>query len=93
MAVVVIQQFEATRDEYDKVNEKLGDETPKGAILHAGVDLGGDKWRSIDVWETAEDFQNFVQNQLIPAIAEVNPDAPQAGEPEIHEIYDLQTRD
>jgi hypothetical protein len=90
MAVVVIQEFEATREEYDQVNEKLGDEPPQGAILHAAIDLGGDKWRSVDVWDSAEDFQNFVQNKLIPAIAEVNPDAPQAQEPEVLEIYDLQ---
>lgn len=90
MAVVVIQEFEATREEYDKVTEILGDSTPEGAILHAGCDLGGDKWRSVDVWESAEAFQSFVQNKLIPAIAQVNPDAPQAGEPEILEVYDLQ---
>ena len=59
-------------------------------VLHAACDLGGGKMLSVDVWESAEQFQNFVQNQLIPAIAEVNPDAPQAAEPEIREIYDLQ---
>ena len=89
MAVVVIQELEATPEEYDQVNEKLGEGTPEGAILHAAVDLGGGKMKSIDVWETAEAFQSFVQDKLIPAIAEVNPDAPQAGEPEIREIYDL----
>jgi hypothetical protein len=89
MAVVVIQEFEATREEYDQVNEKLGERTPEGGILHAAVDLGGGKMKSIDVWESPEAFQNFVQDKLIPAIAEVNPDAPQAQEPEIHDIYDL----
>jgi hypothetical protein len=90
MAILVTQEFEATPEEYDKVNQKLGDGMPEGAILHAACDLGGGKMRSVDVWESAEQFQNFVQNQLIPAIAEVNPDAPQAQEPEIREIYDLQ---
>ena len=90
MAVVVIQEFEATPEEYDQVNEKLGEETPEGAILHAVSDLGGGRMRSIDIWESVEHFQNFVQDKLIPAIAEVNPDAPQAQEPEIREIYDLQ---
>jgi hypothetical protein len=90
MAVVVIQEFEATREEYDQVTEKLGDAIPAGAILHAACDLGGDKWKSVDVWESAEAFQNFVQGKLIPAIAEVNPDAPQAQEPQILEIHDLQ---
>lgn len=90
MTVVVIQEFEATPENYEAVNEKLGDATPEGLILHTVSDLGGDKWKLVDVWESAENFQNFVQNQLIPAIAEVNPDAPQAPEPEVLEVRDLQ---
>ncbi len=90
MAVVVIQEFEATPENYVAVNEKLGDATPEGLILHTVSDLGGDKWKLVDVWESAENFQNFVQNQLIPAIAEVNPDAPQAPDPEVLEVRDLQ---
>jgi hypothetical protein len=90
MAVAVIQEFEATSENYEKVNEKIGDATPEGLILHAVSDLGGDRWKLVDIWESAEAFQNFVQNKLIPAIAEVDPDAPQAPEPEILEIRDLQ---
>jgi hypothetical protein len=90
MAVLVIQDFEATTDEYDQVNAKLGEDTPEGGILHSAVDLGGGKMRAVDVWESVEHYQRFVQDKLIPAIAEVNPDAPQAGEPDIREIYDLQ---
>jgi uncharacterized glyoxalase superfamily protein PhnB len=90
MAVLVTQEFEATPEEYDQVDQKVGDETPEGAILHAAVDLGGGKMRAVDVWESAEHYQKFVQDKLIPAIAEVNPDAPQAAEPDIREIYDLQ---
>ena len=90
MAVAVIQEFEATLEEYEGVNERIGDTPPAGLILHSVSDLGGGKWKLVDVWESAEDFQNFVQNQLIPAIAEVNPDAPQAPEPEVLEVRDLQ---
>jgi quinol monooxygenase YgiN len=90
MAVAVIQEFEATPENYEKVNEKIGDAAPEGLILHTVSDLGGDRWKLVDVWESAEAFQNFVQNKLIPAIAEVDPDAPQAPEPEILEIRDLQ---
>jgi heme-degrading monooxygenase HmoA len=90
MAVAVIQEFEATRENYEKVNEKIGDAAPEGLILHTVSDLGGDRWKLVDVWESAEAFQNFVQNKLIPAIAEVDPDAPQAPEPEILEIHELQ---
>jgi hypothetical protein len=46
--------------------------------------------KAVDVWESADAYQKFVQDRLIPAIAEVNPDAPQAAEPEIHEVHDLQ---
>jgi hypothetical protein len=89
MAVAVIQEFESTLEDYEKVNEKIGDTPAAGLILHAVSDLGGDRWKVVDVWESVEEYQNFVQNQLIPAIAEVNPDAPQAPEPEILEVRDL----
>ena len=46
--------------------------------------------KAVDVWESADAYQKFVQDRLIPAIAEVNPDAPQAAEPEIYEVHDLQ---
>jgi hypothetical protein len=90
MAIVVIQEFEATTEEYDQVSEKLGGGTPEGAILHAGIDLGGGRMKAVDVWESADQYQQWVQEKLIPAIAEVNPDAPPAEEPEIREVYDLQ---
>jgi hypothetical protein len=90
MAVVVIQDFEASAENYEAVNEKIGDAVPEGLIVHTVSDLGGDKWKLVDVWESAENFQSFVQNQLIPAIAEVDPDAPQAPEPQILEVHELQ---
>ena len=89
MAVIVTQEFEATGEEYAAVCEKLGDAAEPGLIVHTGMVLGDGKWRVVDVWESAQDFQNFVQNRLIPTIAEVNPDAPQADEPEILEIHEL----
>lgn len=90
MAVVVTQEFEATPEDYEKVSEKIGDAAPEGLIVHTVTDLGGDMWKLVDVWESAEDFQNFVQDKLIPAIAEVNPDAPEAPQPEIVEVRDIQ---
>jgi hypothetical protein len=89
MAIVVIQEIDAPVEQYDQVSEKLGDTPPDGLILHAGIDLGDGKMKAVDIWESAEKYQGWVQNELIPAIAEVNPDAPQAPEPEIHEVHDL----
>jgi len=88
MAVVVIQEFESTLEDYEQVNEKLGDSAPAGLIVHTASDLGGGRWKVVDVWESEGDFQKFVQERLIPAIAEVNPDAPQA-EIQVHEVRDL----
>jgi hypothetical protein len=89
MAIVVIQEIDAPVEQYDQVSEKLGDTPPDGLIVHAGIDLGDGKMKAVDIWESAEKYQGWVQNELIPAIAEVNPDAPQAPEPEIHEVHDL----
>jgi hypothetical protein len=87
-AVVVIQEFETTLETYEQVNEKLGDAAPAGLIVHTASNLGEDKWKVVDVWESEDDFQRFAQEQLIPAIAEVNPDAPQA-DIQVHEVRDL----
>jgi uncharacterized glyoxalase superfamily protein PhnB len=90
MAVIVIQEFEGTREEYDAVNEKIDPENnpPSGLIVHAGADIGGGKLRVVDIWESEGDFQSFLQERLVPAIAEVNPDAPQA-DVQMHEAIDL----
>ena len=92
MAVVVIQDFESTTEEYDKVEEILDTKSnpPEGLIVHTGIDLGGGKMKIVDIWESAENFQGFVQDRLIPAMAQAVPDAPQAPEPEVLEVYDLE---
>jgi hypothetical protein len=89
MAIAVIQEFEAPPDEYEQVNEKIGEASPAGLVVHTVTDLGDGKWKLVDVWESREQYDDFVQNTLIPAIAEVSPDAPQAPEPEILEVRDV----
>jgi hypothetical protein len=94
VAVVVIQEFESSREEYDQVSEKLDAENnpPDGLILHTAADLGGGKMKVVDVWESQDDFQEFVGERLTPAIAEVvGPDAPPA-DIQAHELFDLVKR-
>jgi hypothetical protein len=90
MAVVVIQDFESTREEYDQVVEKLDAENnpPDGVIVHTGMDIGGGKMRVVDVWESEDAYQKFVQERLIPIIAEVAPDAPEA-DIQVHEVIEM----
>jgi hypothetical protein len=91
MAVVVIQEFESNREEYDQVNAKLDPENnpPQGLIVHTAADLGGGKMKVVDVWESQGDYEAFAQERLMPAVAEVaGPDAPPA-DIQVHELFDL----
>jgi hypothetical protein len=92
MAVLMTLEFEASLAQYDEVNEKLGTDRPAGLIAHTGVDLNG-KMKVVDIWESAEDFQNFMNGPLGAAVGEVL-GPPQEGaappQPQIEEIHDLE---
>lgn len=90
MAVLMTLEFEASVEDYDKVNEVLGKDVPDGMIAHVGIDLGG-KMKVVDIWESAEDFAKFGQERLGPAVAEALGDGgAEPGPPEIQEIHDLE---
>jgi hypothetical protein len=74
MAVVVVAEMENGDQEfYDNVTAKVmpgGDQLPDGGKVHiAGP--SGDGWRVITVWDTEEQFHQFRNEKLIPAIREV----------------------
>jgi hypothetical protein len=90
MAVLITLEFEASLEDYDKVNEVLGKDAPDGLIAHSGIDLGG-KMKVVDIWESPDDFAKFGQERLGPAVAEVMGDGgPEPGAPEIQEIHHLE---
>ena len=92
MAILMTFEFDATIEDYDKVNEILGTDRPKGLIAHTGVSKNG-KMKVVDVWETADDFQNFLQGPLGAAVTEVlgpPPEDAQPPAPQIEEIHDLE---
>ena len=72
MALAFLLEFPGvTQEQYDKVLEKLqlGGKTYQGGIFHvAGPMEGG--WRVVDVWESQEAFDAFVQ-QAAPILQEV----------------------
>jgi hypothetical protein len=73
MKVMLIIAWEGvTREQYDEVKSKVnweGNVAP-GAVLHvASFDDKG--LRITDVWESEEDFTNFLQNRLMPVIQEM----------------------
>jgi hypothetical protein len=75
MPVAVETTFEGgTLEQYDAVCGKLGYE-PGGAghpdgLFHFAVETP-DGLRIVDVWESAEAFQNFAETMLGPVAAEV----------------------
>ena len=93
MSVVVtaVAPFDAAM--YDAVTEKVMPDgvLPEGCQVHiAGpVDAG---WRVLTVWDSAEQFDRFREQKLLPAIAEVTGgEAPQAVQPEVNEVHNFVT--
>jgi hypothetical protein len=73
VAVVIVNEIEGgNQDFYEQVNPKVmpGGQLPDGCQLHiAGpIDNG---WRVITVWDSDEQFQEFRNEKLIPAIRDV----------------------
>lgn len=72
MAFVMRMEWPAVTPEmYDRVREIVGWETdpaPGGLFHVAFFDEGG--FKVVDVWESPEDFQTFVDTRLMPGVAE-----------------------
>jgi hypothetical protein len=95
MAVLVIQRMPPmfTTEQYDQVNERLGDEPPEGLISHT---LGTSEGQAVmaDVWESREKFDAFREGRLNPALkglvgSEIFAQLP-TPEREFYEVHDHQ---
>jgi hypothetical protein len=88
-AAMTIEVIDAVTDEMD-VDTRL----PAGAIMHVHYEKDG-RVHGVDVWESAEAFQTFVESALQPTMGKVAAahgiDLSQAGEPEtsITEVHRL----
>jgi hypothetical protein len=73
MAVVVVNEIpQGTQISYEEVIGRVlpNDQLPEGCQVHiAGPWHGG--WRLISVWDSEEQFQQFREEKLIPAMEEV----------------------
>ncbi len=72
-----------TPDQYEKIRKTVNWEgnAPKGAVFHVAA-FNDNACRVTDIWESADDFNNFVQDRLMPATAE----AGIKGEPQVELI-------
>ncbi|MFN7973789.1 MAG: hypothetical protein U0166_15820 [Acidobacteriota bacterium] len=81
-----------TKDQYDRACDRVGWETkaPEGGIVHVAW-FAKEGLRVLDVWETAEHFNRFVETRLMPVV-KGELDIP--GEPEVdiqpaHRLYQV----
>jgi hypothetical protein len=75
----------ATLDQYDKVDEQVGSETPEGAHVHiAGQTEGG--FRVIEVWDSSEHIDRFMESGLGAAMEEAQIPEPTITEFEVHKF-------
>src|SRR5690348_4201436 len=84
MKVVMIMKWDGvTPAQYEKVRKSVNWEgnQPKGGRFHVAC-FGNNALRVTDIWDSADDFNNFVQNRLMPGVAQ----AGIAGQPQV-EIY------
>jgi hypothetical protein len=53
---------------YHRITDGLGDEPPKGLVVHLAVQRPEGGLRYIDVWESEEDCDRFVEERLHPVV-------------------------
>jgi hypothetical protein len=81
MAIVMSMRWTGvTPEQYDEVRRivHFEDTPPAGGVFHVAA-FDGDGLRVVDVWESAEDFQRFVEAELRPGVEAAGIE----GEPEI----------
>lgn len=94
MPVLLTQDLPVPIDVVHEVATAMGvvDDPPKGLIVHVGV-ARGDTTHVVDVWESREDYEQFAQTRLGPAIGKVMQarglEMPDGPEPTIEDVGDF----
>jgi hypothetical protein len=94
MAVMLIGPVQGLdQDTYDKINQEMGlsdSSLPDGLISHTAGPKGGDMM-IVDVWESMDKFNTFMENQLMPAMQKVGVEIPENPQPpeeiEVHNRF------
>jgi hypothetical protein len=96
VAVAFIQDFpieDRSTTNYDAVAERLGDIQPDGLLIHtAGFDNDAGVFRIFDVWETQEQGERFMQEQIQPILEEMmesRSDLPPPSREGWYELHDV----
>jgi heme-degrading monooxygenase HmoA len=83
VATVMTMRAPMTTEIYDRLNEEMDVENnpPDGLMSHHAA-VAGDEMIIFDVWESREDFERFMNKQLMPAFEKVGGGPPPEGGPE-----------
>ncbi len=78
-------------DDYDAISKALNfpDQWPDGLLVHGSTEVDG-RLRVLDIWESRQQFDRFVQSRLQGAMGQAMGDraeAPQITEMELHTLY------
>jgi hypothetical protein len=77
MPVVFIHEFpigDRSTENYDFLAQKLAAEQIDGLLMHtAGFDDDAGVWRQVDVWETREQAERFMQEKMDAITSETLP--------------------
>lgn len=90
MAIVrITTPRDITWELYNQVAERIdAGGQPEGLIVHTAVDNGG-KPQFIDVWESNEAAEQFGQERIGPAVAEIAPDVAGPPDPDQVQIFEI----
>jgi hypothetical protein len=80
--VQIQKSTEAKWEDYEKVQDALGDEPPAGLLYHVAGEVEGGRWQSVSVWESQADFERFLAERIMPAVEQVlDPSFAEGGPP------------
>ena len=90
MSTVITQRWDAvTPAQYDQIREivRWDVDVPAGMTFHV-ASFEDDSLRMLDIWDSAEQFMEFVQTRIMPAVAQVG----LAGQPDmivtpLHDVF------
>jgi hypothetical protein len=78
-----------TAEQYDALREKVlwEDNPPPGVLFHVAT-FEPQGIRVFDMWETAEEFDSFINERLMPAVQELGvPGEPEVDICEVHATF------
>ncbi len=81
-----------TAELYDQINDRVNPPSgrPEGLLFHSAGPSPDGGWRIIDVWDSHETFRAFLQEKVMPTVAEIlGPEAASEGPPPRIETWPL----